>query len=178
MAADFQVALPPKRARITMGVICLLLTLLAVGLGLALAGQPWLIVLVAALDLGLVIALVLAYRRRRIRIDGGVLRVDATLYSLRVPVAALDLDSARVTGLDREPSLQPARRTNGFSLPGFHAGHFRSRGGLELCALITGDRVLVVPQREGRTLVLSPERPDALLQALLRVPGAGAQAVR
>ncbi|HET6603397.1 MAG TPA: PH domain-containing protein [Xanthomonadaceae bacterium] len=178
MPTEFAVAPPPKRARITMGVICAMLLLMAAGLAVALAGRPALAALVVALHLGLMGALVLAYRRRRIRIQDGCLQVAATLYTLRVPVAALELEGARVARLEQDRSLQPFLKPNGFSIPGFHAGHFRSRGGTRLWALITADRVLVLPQREGRTLVLSPERPDALLQALRQLAGRGPQAVR
>lgn len=47
------------------------------------------------------------------------------------------------------------------------SGHFRMRGGGKAFCLLTDySRVLVLPLRDGSMLLLSPEHPRALLDAL------------
>jgi hypothetical protein len=126
----------------------------------------YLVALLAALP---GVLLPLAMRRRSVLIDGQQLVVRAAFYTRRLPLADLDLDAARVVDLDEHPDLRPTLRTNGFSLPGYHAGHYRI--GLSqraFCLLTDRRRVLRLPERDGRLLLLSLERPQALLEALRR----------
>lgn len=112
----------------------------------------------------------LALRRRRIRVDGRELCVAATFYTRRTPIDALDLDHARVVDLAERTELKPALKTNGFNLPFFQAGHYRLRNRAKaFCLLTDRERVLVLPQRDGRFILLSPEKPQALLDALRRL---------
>lgn len=109
----------------------------------------------------------LALRRRRIRLDGRELCVAATFYTRRIGADALDLDHARIVDLAEHTELKPALKTNGFNLPFFQAGHYRLRNRAKAFCLLTGrERVLVLPQRDGRLILLSPEQPQALLDAL------------
>lgn len=127
----------------------------------------------APLVLLLAIGLNLALRRRRIGIDGHDLAIAATFYSRRIPIDALDLDKARIVDLAEHTEYKPALKTNGFNLPGFQAGHYRLRNrGKAFCLLTDRERVLVLPQRDGRWILLSPEKPQALLDALRRMAGA------
>ena len=99
---------------------------------------------------------------------------DAALYRKRVPVADLDLERARVVNLDERTELRPWLKSNGMSMPGFQAGHFRLRGdfGKAFCLLTQRERVLSLPLRDGKAqLLLSLEQPQALLGAL-RATGA------
>lgn len=106
-------------------------------------------------------------RRRRIVLENGVLIVAATFYTRRTPVSALELAQARIVSLDEHTEFRPALKTNGYALPGFQAGHFRLRNRAKaFCLLTTQQRVLVLPQRDGACLLLSPEHPQALLDAL------------
>ena len=106
-------------------------------------------------------------RRRRITLDQGVLVVAATFYTRKAPLATLDLAQARIANLDEHTELRPGLKSNGYSLPGFQAGHFRLRNRAKaFCLLTTQQRVLVLPQRDGGYLLLSPEHPQALLDAL------------
>ena len=111
--------------------------------------------------------LALAMRRRRIRVEDGALAVDATLYGQRVPVAALDLAKARIVDLREDRELMPVRGINRFGPPGLRGGYYALRNGQRAFCLLTSlERVLVLPQRDGRVLLLSPKDPDALLERL------------
>lgn len=126
----------------------------------------WSLVVIAALGIGLG----LAFFRRRVEFDGSVLDVRSTMYRRRVPVAQLQLDRAEVVDLGRDRRYAIRFKTNGYSMPGFHSGHFRLQGGGKGFALVTDrSRVLVLPVRDGSTLLLSLERPQALLDALRKV---------
>lgn len=115
----------------------------------------------------LVVPLALALNRRRITLEGRTLVVAATFYTRKVDVDALDLGYARIVDLAEHTEFAPRLKLNGYNLPYFRAGHFllgnRSRA---FCLLTARDRVLVLPQRDGKTLLLSPERPRDLLERL------------
>ena len=115
----------------------------------------------------LVVPLALVLRRRRIALEGRTLVVAATFYTRRVDVDALDVAHARVVDLAERTEFAPMLKLNGYELPRFRAGHFllrnRSRA---FCLLTARDRVLVLPQRDGKTLLLSPARPRDLLERL------------
>ena len=118
----------------------------------------------------LVVALLLlAMRRRSATLQDGILEIRAALYRKRVAVAELDLARARIVDLNERTELRPWLKSNGMSMPGFHAGHFRLRGdfGKAFCLLTQRRRVLWLPLRDGKQqLLLSLERPQALLDAL------------
>ncbi|MNI29005.1 hypothetical protein D3C73_828100 [compost metagenome] len=111
-----------------------------------------------------------AFFRRRVELAGNVLDVRSTLYRRRTPVADLLLDQAEVVDLSRDRRYGIRFKTNGYSMPGFYSGHFRLQGGGKGFALVTDRaRTLVIPVRGGSTLLLSLERPQALLDALRKV---------
>ena len=106
-------------------------------------------------------------KRRRIVLENGVLVVAATFYTRKTPVAALDLANARIANLDEHTEFRPGLKINGYALPGFQAGHFRLRNRAKaFCLLTRQQRVLILPQRDRAYLLLSPEHPQALLDAL------------
>ena len=114
--------------------------------------------------------LLLAMRRRSAELRDGVLDVRAAMYRKRVAVAELELERARIVDLGERTELRPWLKSNGMSMPGFHAGHFRLRGdfGKAFCLLTQRERVLWLPLRGGKEqLLLSLERPQALLDALV-----------
>lgn len=121
--------------------------------------------------LAVVAAIVLlALRRRRVELEDGVLRVVAGLNTARVPATMIDLDHARIVSLDEHEALRPGIKTFGTALPGYRAGHFRRFDGTRSFVLLTTqDRVLLLPERSGRRLLLSLEQPQALLDALRAV---------
>ncbi len=114
------------------------------------------------------VGIALFTRRRRIQIDGGQLRVAATFYTWKHAIADLDLEHSRVLSLDEHTHLRPMIKTNGYSLPGFHAGHFRSKQWQKLFCLVTNPSVLLIPlKHRNGALLLSPEHPRQLQNALL-----------
>lgn len=116
-----------------------------------------------------------ACARRGIELDGGVLTVRAALFTRRVAVAAMRLDSARVLNLDEHTGFKPGLKKAAISYPGLTAGYCRTRGGDAGFYLLTDrQRALTIPLRGGGWLVLSPRDPRGLLQALRHLAGAGA----
>jgi len=108
-----------------------------------------------------------AIRRRRVELAGGELRIAAGLLRHRVARSGLDLGKAAVVDLAERTELRPLWRTFGVGMPGYRAGHYRLRNGAKAFVLLTDTRrVLMLPAREGRTLLLSLEQPQALLDAL------------
>ena len=144
-----------------------------VGIGFAAREQPllWL----ALIPVALVIALLSwSLRRRHVILDGRQLRIAAALHSTTVAVDQLDLDAARIVDLREEAGLVPRWKTFGTAVHGFRAGHFRLRNRSRAFALLTDrQRVLALPERSGRMLLLSLERPQALLDALRDVAERG-----
>lgn len=113
------------------------------------------------------VGLTWAAQRRRIVVENRQLQITATLYRKQVPVESIDLARARVLNLDEHSELRPLLKTNGFRLPGLTAGHYRMRNLSKAFCLVTDrTRVLVLPLRDGLTLLLSPEKPRELLEQL------------
>ena len=126
----------------------------------------WSLLVIALLGIGLG----MAFFRRRVELAGDVLDVRSTMYRRRVPVAQLRLDQAEVVDLQRDRRYGIRVKTNGYSMPGFYSGHFRLQGGGKGFALVTDRaRVLALPVSDGSTLLLSVDRPQALLDALRKV---------
>lgn len=122
-------------------------------------------------------ALTLAYRRRHLHLDRQQLKIASTLYSKQVPISSMRLDRARVVNFDENPDFKPALKTNGFQMPGFRAGHFRMKDGSKGFCLITDNRrVLVLPLRDGSSVLISPQQPRALLDELKQLADTGARA--
>ncbi len=159
--------------------------ILAVAIGLPLAltlgdkGMAYLAGYRAWLGPGLValtgVVVSLAYLRRRITLDVGGLTVRSTFYTRTAAIGSMRLDRARIVDLAEHRELKPAIKTNGYGLPGFRSGHFRMRDGSKAFCLVTDNsRVLALPLRDGSLLLLSPEHPRALLDALKQAAGQSA----
>ena len=105
---------------------------------------------------------------RRIRIVDGQLAVSAaSLFNHKVAPGDLDLDRARIVDLDEHDDFKPRLRLWGFGLPGFSAGHFLLRNRARAyCLLTRREKVLVLPRRDGKFILLSPVKPQALLDRL------------
>ena len=169
---QFPVPAPGKGAWATLVVLSLLVPLATIGTVLW-AGSPgtaenrWVLIGVMAFALAVTAALAAAMSRRRVELAGGVLTVRATVYTRRVAIAALDLEQARTLDLRERSEWRPLLKTNGFSLPGLRAGHFRLRSREPAFVLYTDPaRVLLLPVSGDKPLLLGVERPQALLQAL------------
>ncbi len=108
-----------------------------------------------------------AFRRRRVVFDGEVLAVTAALFRRRVARDAIDLPRARVVDLAEHTELRPRWKAFGMGLPGYRAGWYFLAGRARGFCLVTDTRgVLWLPLRDGGALLLSLERPQALLDAL------------
>ena len=171
---EFAVAPPGKSLAVFLVVLGLLPVLFAAFIALGDPGAArgallaWPVLLVVAL------ALFVSTRRRAVAIEAGMLVIRAAVYTQRVPLAAIDRAGARIVNLAERVDLKPRLKTNGFALPGFSAGHFRAglRGPRLFVLLTDRDRVLALPESDGRVLLLSLQRPQALLDALQATPTA------
>ncbi len=175
MPKDFPVAEPPGNPRLLLAILMGVPVLIAVALMVFGVGNRPLSIILPVMLAGLFVAIFFGLghmmERRSIALDNGVLDIGATLYRRRVPVHEIDLDKARVVDLSEHVEWRPFVKTNGFSLPGLHAGWFRSRNLTSLFCLVTNrQRVLVLPLRAGGAVLLSAEKPTELLNAL-RSPG-------
>lgn len=105
---------------------------------------------------------------RSIRLQGDTLEVAGALIFFRnLPVTELALDKARVLDLGEHTEFKPMLQLGGFALPGFSAGHYLLRNRTRaFCLLTTRRNVLLLPQRNGKSILVSPEKPQALLDAL------------
>ena len=107
------------------------------------------------------------YVRRSVRLEDGELKISAGMHAHRVAIGAIDLAGARIVDLAEHKALRPIFKSFGTSLPGYYAGHFRLRDRSKAFVLVTDrTRVLVLPERSGRKLLLSLRHPQALLDAL------------
>ena len=109
-----------------------------------------------------------AMHRHRLALSADSLEVKTSFYSRIVPLSELRLDEARVVDLDERTEFKPGVKTNGYSVPGFHSGHFRLRNREKAFVAIAGERrALWLPtSHNGPGLLLQPQQPDALLNRL------------
>jgi len=166
-SASFAVAPLGKLPR-----VLLLVILLIAPIGIVLAGffgpdgQHWALAAILAGVLASYAVLLKFLLRRSITLEPDHLAIVASFYTRRQPLASIKLDSARVADLRETKELRPFLKTNGMALPGFMAGHFRNRKKVRVFALITAPRVLFLPLDDGSAMILSPQSPSELLNAL------------
>jgi hypothetical protein len=128
----------------------------------------------AIIGLVLVGALVLmgwlawSMQHARFTVSDEGLHVHGDLYSRMIPFKSLKLDQAAVINLNTDKDYQPKWRTMGTGLPGYSAGWFTLRNGQKGLLYVTDrTRVARIPTTEGYTLLLSVEKPEALISGLL-----------
>jgi hypothetical protein len=107
-----------------------------------------------------------AFLRRRITLEHGELLVTSTFYRRRTSVSSMLLEQARIVDLAEHSQFKPGMKINGFGMPGFQSGHYRMGKHKAFCLVTDPSRVLYLPLRDDRVLLLSPEHPRALLDAL------------
>jgi hypothetical protein len=164
MRREFAITAPDLRLAVPILAVSLLVGMAGIGLAARQAPLAWL----AAIAIALILALIVwSLRRRHVVLDGDQLTVAAGFNTARVSIADLDHVDARIVDLTADKTLRPGMKSFGTSMPGFHAGHFRLRNRSRAFILLTDKRkVLALPQRSGRMLLLSLERPQSLLDAL------------
>lgn len=80
----------------------------------------------------------------------------------------VDYEAVRVVDLEQTPELQPKYRTNGIGLMDYHLGWHRLSDGHSVWVAITDPtRVVVIPEYEGPTILVSLENPEAFKTHLL-----------
>jgi hypothetical protein len=110
--------------------------------------------------------------RRDVRLDDSGLRLRTLPWRSTVKLADLDLERAEIVDLNARSELMPRAKIMGSRLPGYRSGIFRLRDKRRAWVLVTDtSRVLVLPRRDGTVILLSLQRPDALLDALRRRRG-------
>jgi hypothetical protein len=136
------------------------------GIGFLLVQEPraWIALPVILASLALMTR---AFRRRRVSLGDGILTIAAGVNTRRVATAELDLATARVVDLRERSDFKPMLKLFGTRVPGLSMGHFRLRDRSRAFVLLTdSSRVLVLNERSGHRLLLSLDRPQALLDAL------------
>lgn len=169
----FEVAPAPARRLLWLWIPLLLVAGLMIGTALDAPERSHTELVITLPFLGLLATvLTWAYTRRRITLHEGTLEVLSTFYRKRVPVSAMRLDEARIIDFAEHGRFKPARKTNGYGMPGFQSGHYRMADRSKAFCLITdSSRVLHLPLRDGSALVISPDRPRALVDALQALAG-------
>lgn len=103
-------------------------------------------------------------------IEESALQIDVPIYGRSIPLANLDVASARSVDLEQSPELRLRIRTNGIGLPGYAVGWFKLRNGEKaLAALTSRDNVLYIQTTEGYSLLLSVSEPGKFLEHLTRI---------
>lgn len=116
--------------------------------------------------------LALLLRRRRVTLDAGMLTIAAGVNTHHVAIADIDLASARIVDLREHSAWKPLIRVFGTRLPGLGMGHFRLRDRSPAFVLLTDRaRVLMLPEKSGKKLLLSLQQPQSLLDALRKDGG-------
>ena len=103
----------------------------------------------------------------RFEVSPAGLTIRGDMFGRTIPHHALIPDQARSMDLGAVPEYRPKRRTMGTGLPGYQAGWFRLQNGEKALVFLTQPaRVVYVPTREGFSVLMSVEDPDAFLRAL------------
>ena len=167
---EFEIVPPGKIATLFPLLVGLVLPLvILIAMAFAAHGFPdWLRVAPALLLMPAVAGLLaLSMHGRRIRLSDNGLTLRRLPWPRPIALSTLDLGQARIVNLDEHPELRPVFKIAGSRLPGFCSGLFRLRDRRRATVLLTDvRRTLVLPLRDGSVVLLSPQRPDALLQAL------------
>lgn len=82
-----------------------------------------------------------AMRRHRLTLADGRLKIATSFYLIDMGIAELQLDQARVIDLNERTEYKPRWKTNGYSVPGFHSGHYRLRNRDKAFVAIVGNAV-------------------------------------
>ena len=172
-ATKREFALAPLHSMLWLLVLGLWVVLLLAGFLTSSQQQPphnpvpwWLMIIFGTALLPAMFMSMLAHRE--IRISGDKLEVSAALiFARKVPIRDLLLDKARVLNLDEHTEFKPMLQLGGFGLPGFAAGHYMLRNrSRAFCLLTRKQHVLLLPQHDGKFILISPDKPQALLEAL------------
>ena len=169
MTREFAITAPDARLVWMLPALATLLVLVGIAILATQEPHAWVALPVAFMAFAMLAVLL---RRRRVSVDAGVLTIAAGINTRRVVLADLDLSAARIVDLREHGELRPLVKVFGTRLPGLAMGHFRLRDRGPAFVLVTDrSRVLVLPEKPGmkgagKTLLLSLQQPQALLDAL------------
>lgn len=106
-------------------------------------------------------------QRARFEISSEGLRLRGDIYGRLIPIADIRGGAARVLDIEAAPEYRPRSRSLGTALPGYQAGWFRLRNGEKALLFVTDwSSVVYVPTRNGYSVLLSPTRPQELVDAI------------
>lgn len=109
---------------------------------------------------------VLASRTATFEISDEALTIRGDWYGRRIPRADLRVTEARKADFAREPQLRPGLRVFGSGFPGYSSGWFTLAGRRGLVYLTRREKAVYIPTHQKFDLLLSPDSPDEMLQAL------------
>lgn len=102
----------------------------------------------------------------RLRVDADSLDVGGGFYRIALPLDRLSDGGAQA---ELAPHYGLGARTNGIGMPGLRLGWFRLEdGGKAFVAITDPDKVVRIPTREGYTVLVSIDEPDALVARFRR----------
>lgn len=132
----------------------------------------WLLGLVALILVGVFALLLWSFlgaRNARFELTDRGLAIHGDLYGRTIPYAELDIAGAHRVDWGEEAGLRPGWRTVGTGLPGYQAGWFKLKNGSKALLYVTDHhKAIYIPTSRDYGLLLSPNRPDAFLEALRR----------
>lgn len=167
---DFELQPPPTYVLALPLLIGLLMPLGLVALALS-ANEPeaWLATTPVLLLVPLALLMARSMFGRSVRLSDAGLRIRSLPWPRTIPLSDFDLERAAIVDLASRPELMPVLKLMGTRLPGLRDGRFRLRDKRQASVFLTElRRVLVLPLRDGKLVMLSLQRPDALLQAMTR----------
>ena len=95
------------------------------------------------------------------------LRVRRDLFGRRLATSTLDLSQVRVVNLIESKLLRPKWRLFGTAVPGYLSGWFKLHDGRRALLFVTDqNRVVCLPWRDGRLLLVSVAEPERFLERL------------
>jgi hypothetical protein len=171
MNDNFPIVPAPRRAFFLLYGLGVLLFLIALGLTVLAAVNrqtaPYPVAILLALVSILLFYVAASSQYSFLEVSRDTLRVRRDLFGRRVATSALDLTQARVVNLIESKPLQPKWRLFGAAVPGYLSGWFKLRDGRRALLFVTDQqRVVCVPWRDGRLLLISVEQPEQLLERL------------
>ena len=105
--------------------------------------------------------------KANVELNANTLQVAIPVWGHAVPLKSLDVQDARRVDLSRRTDLRPVKESAGFGVQGFRLGWFYLANH-EKALLALGDesKAVYIPTTEGFSILVSPEHPQAFLQAL------------
>lgn len=120
------------------------------------------IVLAGAVSAGLLCMLVLTMARARVVLTESTIRVGVLPYRVTLPLSELVSDQARK--LNEGDAVRLRWRKNGIGLPGLCVGHFTTRNGRPVFAVVGGsNNRVVIPTRRDFDLLVTVEDATELI---------------